>query len=152
MDGQRTVGMVISPYTRRGGVVDSTNYNQTSMVGTIELILGLPPMNQLDASATPMTSCFADKPDFSPYKAVPNNIPLDQMNPQLADIRNMRQRHWAEVSIKLRLDEVDEADEDTFNRVLWFAMRGKDETYPAWAVNRDEDDDDEERERDGARK
>ena len=55
------------------------------------------------------------------------------------------------MSIKLPLDEVDEADEDTFNRVLWFAMRGKDETYPAWAVNRDEEDDDEDREPDDAR-
>jgi hypothetical protein len=151
IDGHRTVGMVISPYTRRGGAVDSTNYNQTSMVRTLELILGLPPMNQLDASATPMASCFTDKPDFSPYKAVTNNIPLDQMNPQTADIRDPRQRHWAEVSIKLPLDEVDEADEDTFNRVLWFAMRGNDETYPAWAVNRDEEDDDEDREPDDAR-
>ncbi len=148
IDGHRTVGMVISPYTRRGGAVDSTNYNQTSMVRTLELILGLPPMNQLDASATPMASCFTDKPDFSPYRAVPNIIPLDQMNPQMADIRNPRQRHWAEVSVKLPLDEVDEADEDTFNRVLWFAMHGSDESYPAWAVNRDEDDDEEQRERD----
>ncbi len=146
IDGHRTVGMVISPYTRRGGAVDSTNYNQTSMVRTIELILGLSPMNQLDASATPMASCFTDNPDFSPYKAVPNKVPLDQMNPQMADIRDPRQRHWAEVSIKLPLDEVDEADEDTFNRVLWFAMRGSDETYPAWAVDCDEDDEDRERE------
>jgi len=149
IDGHRTVGMVISPHTRRGGAVDSTNYNQTSMVRTIELILGLPPMNQLDASATPMASCFTDKPDFSPYKSVPNNIPLDQMNPQMADIRDPRQRHWAEVSIKLPLDDVDEADEDTFNRVLWFAMRGKDETYPAWAVNDEDDDEDREREEAG---
>jgi hypothetical protein len=149
IDGHRTVGMVISPYTRRGGAVDSTNYNQTSMVRTIELILGLPPMNQLDASATPMASCFIDKPDSSRYKAAPNSIPLDQLNPQMADIRDPRQRHWAEVSIKLPLDEVDEADEDIFNRVLWFAMRGKDETYPAWAVNGEVDDDDD-REREEA--
>ena len=58
IDGHRTVALVVSPYTRRR-VVDSTNYNQTSMVRTIELILGLPPMNQLDASATPMASCFS---------------------------------------------------------------------------------------------
>jgi hypothetical protein len=151
IDGHRTVGMVISPYTRRGGAVDSTNYNQTSMVRTMEIILGLPPMNQFDASATPMASCFTDKPDLTPYKAVPNIVPLDQVNPQLSDIRNPRQRYWAEVSIKLPLDDVDEADEDTFNRVLWFAARGSDETYPAWAVNRDDDDDDD-REKDEAGK
>ena len=70
--------------TRRRDAVDSTNYNQTSMVRTIELILGLPPMNQLDASATPMASCFTDKPNLAPYDAVKNNIPLDRLNPELA--------------------------------------------------------------------
>jgi YVTN family beta-propeller protein len=150
IDGHRTVAMVISPYTRRGGVVDSTNYNQTSMVRTMEIILGLPPMNQLDASATPMASCFTDKPDFTPYKATPNIIPLDQLNPRLADIRDARQRHWAEVSIKQNLDEIDAANEDTLNRILWHAARGRDDTYPAWAVNvteeNDDDDDDERKE------
>ena len=63
---------VISPYTKRK-FVDSTNYNQTGMVKTIELILGLPPMTQLDLSATPMRACFTDKPDLTPYTAVPNN-------------------------------------------------------------------------------
>ena len=53
VDGHRTVALVISPYTKRK-FVDHTNYNQTGMVKTIELILGLPPMNQLDLSATPM--------------------------------------------------------------------------------------------------
>jgi hypothetical protein len=146
IDGHRTVALAISPYTRRG-VVDSTHYNQTSMVRTMELVLGLPPMNQLDASATAMASCFTDQPDFTPYKSVPNIVPLDQMNPDMADIRDPRQRHWAEVSLKLDLDEVDEADENLFNRVLWHAARGRDDTYPAWAVLADEDDDVEDGER-----
>jgi len=139
---------VISPYTRRGGVVDSTQYNQTSMVRTMELILGLPPMNQFDASATPMASCFGDKPDLTPYQAVPNIVPLDQLNPSLASIRDPRQRHWAEVSIKLPLDDIDEADEDTLNRILWHAARGRDDNYPAWAISVvEEDEEEEERER-----
>lgn len=142
IDGHRTVAMAISPYTRRHAL-DSTQYNQTSMVRTIELILGLPPMTQLDSSATPMASCFADRPDFTPYKALPNKVPLDQMNPPLADIRNPRQRHWAEVSLKLPLDNIDEADEGTLNRILWHAARGRDDNYPAWAVLLEDDDDDE---------
>ena len=141
IDGHRTVALVISPYTKRG-VVESTNYNQTSMVRTIELLLGLPPMNQLDASATPMTSCFTDVPDFRSYQAVPNRIPLDRLNPRLTDIRNPRQLHWAMVSLAQPLDEVDRADEDTLNRILWFAARGRDDSYPAWAVLADVDDDD----------
>jgi hypothetical protein len=133
IDGHRTVAMVISPYTKRK-FVDSTNYNQTSMVRTIELLLGLPPMNQLDASAIPMTSCFTDKPDLTPYTAVSNNIPLDRINPQLADIVDPRELHWARRSLESPLEEVDEADEDTLNRILWFAAKRRDDTYPAWAV------------------
>jgi hypothetical protein len=140
VDGHRTVAMVVSPYTRRRAV-DSTNYNQTSMVRTIELMLGLPPMNQLDASAIPMTGCFTEKTDLTPYQAVPNRIPLDRLNPQLSDIRNARQRHWAQESLEQPLDEIDEADEDTLNRILWFAARGSDENFPKWAIL-DHDDDD----------
>ncbi|MEX0678770.1 MAG: bifunctional YncE family protein/alkaline phosphatase family protein [Pirellulales bacterium] len=133
IDGHRTVAMVASPYTPRG-TVDSTNYNQTSMIRTIELILGLPPMNQLDASATPMSTCFSGERNLTPYEAVKNVIPLDQLNPDLKSIRDPRQLHWAQVSIELPLDEIDEADEDTLNRILWHSTRGRDDTYPAWAV------------------
>jgi len=133
IDGHRTVALVVSPYTRRNAV-DSTNYNQTSMIRTMELILGLPPMNQFDASATAMTSCFTDKPNFTPYDSVPNLIPLDQMNPEVKAIIDPRQRHWALASLELPLDDVDEADEDTLNRILWHAVRGRDDTYPDWAV------------------
>src|SRR6185503_6798054 len=72
VSGYRTTAYVISPYTKRGQVI-STQYNQTSLVRTIELILGLPPMNQLDATATPMSDCFTDTPNFTPYIAVANN-------------------------------------------------------------------------------
>jgi hypothetical protein len=140
IDGHRTIAQVISPYTRRRGV-DSTNYNQTSMVRTIEQILGLPPMNQLDATATPMASCFKNTPDLTPFSAVKNNIPIDRMNPRLSDIKNPRQLHWAQVSLTMPLEEVDEADEDTLNRILWYSQRGNDDTYPAWAVNGEEDED-----------
>lgn len=134
IDGHRTVAMVISPYTRRN-VVDSTNYNQTSMVRTMELILQLPPMNQFDASATPMSSCFMDQSDLTPYNAVPNLIHLDRLNPQVSQIKDERQLHWAMESVKLPLDDIDQADENIFNRILWHARRGNDDTYPAWAVS-----------------
>ncbi len=87
IDGHRTLAMVVSPYTPRR-VVNSTNYNQTSMIRTIELILGLPPMNQLDASATPMADCFAGELNLAPYEAVQNIIPLDRLNPELESIRD----------------------------------------------------------------
>ncbi len=141
VDGHRTVAMVVSPYARRRAV-DSTNYNQTSMVRTMELILGLPPMNQLDASATSMAASFTEMPDLAPYEAVKNQIPLDRLNPEVSAIREPQARRWARVSLDLPLDEVDEADEDTLNRILWHSTRGRDESYPAWAVTAEIDDDD----------
>ncbi|PYJ03002.1 MAG: phosphoesterase, partial [Verrucomicrobia bacterium] len=53
VDAHRTVGFVISPYCKRG-FVDSTLYTTASMIRTMELILGLPPLTQYDAGATPM--------------------------------------------------------------------------------------------------
>ena len=53
----------------------STQYNTTSLLRTIEQILGLPPMNQFDASAAPMWDCFTDTPDFTPFAAVPEQRP-----------------------------------------------------------------------------
>ena len=117
------------------------------MIRTMELILGLPPMNQLDASATAMTSCFTEEPNLTPYEAVKNNIPLDRLNPPVAAIRDPRQLHWAQVSLELPLDDVDEADEDTLNRILWHSTRGRDDTYPAWAVLPEDEDEEAEEER-----
>ncbi|MFH1068595.1 MAG: bifunctional YncE family protein/alkaline phosphatase family protein [Candidatus Glassbacteria bacterium] len=128
VDSHRTVGFVISPYTPRGKVVN-VNYSQIDMVRTIELILGLPPMHQLDLAARPMRECFTQKPDFSAYKALPNRIPLDEMNPGLAEISGP-QLHWARVSLDLPLDDVDEADEETLNRILWHSVKGYNLAYP----------------------
>src|SRR5439155_19064620 len=93
VDGHRSVAFVISPYTRRK-FVDHSNYNQTSMVKTIELILGLPPMNQLDLSATPMRNCFQNTADLTPYTCLPNTVPLDEMNPPLKNLKGAA-LHWA---------------------------------------------------------
>jgi YVTN family beta-propeller protein len=135
VDGHRTVGLVISPYTRRG-FVDHTQYTQVGMVKTIELALGLPPMNQLDLAAVPLRACFQDKPDLRPYAAVPNRMRLDEMNPPVQKLHG-KQRYWAEKSLALDLDHADQADEDTFNRILWHSVKGYDAPYP----KRDDDDD-----------
>ncbi len=133
VDGHRTVGMVISPYTKRGEVV-STYYSQINMVRTIENILGLPPMNQLDMTAEAMTDCFTSKPDFTPYKAVKNNIPLDQINPALTSLSG-DQLFWAQKSLEQDLDDVDRIDEDTFNRIIWHAVKGYNRPYPVITSN-----------------
>ncbi|MEJ7736663.1 MAG: bifunctional YncE family protein/alkaline phosphatase family protein [Chitinophagaceae bacterium] len=128
VDGKRTVALCISPYTKRGEVI-STFYNQNSVLRTIELILGLPPMSQFDLVATPMVDCFTDKPDFAPYIALPNQVPLDQMNPKLSSLKG-RQKYWAEKSMKMPLEEVDKAEDDTLNKIIWYAVRGYDVPYP----------------------
>ena len=127
VDGHRTVGLVVSPYTKRKAV-DSTCYNQTGMVKTMELILGLPPMTQLDLSATPMRGCFTDRPDLTPYAAAKNKIPLDEMNKPVEKLSG-RAKEFALKSLALELEQEDRADEETFNRILWFSVRGG-EPYP----------------------
>ena len=128
VDGHRTVALAISPYTKRR-FVDHTNYNQTGMVKTIELMLGLPPMNQMDLSATPMRNCFQREPNLKPFIAVQNRIPLDEMNPPLKSLTG-KAKFWAEKSLALNLREGDKADEDTLNRIIWHATRGNDVPYP----------------------
>jgi hypothetical protein len=78
----RTVGFVLSPYSRLRKT-NHTYYAQPSIVRTIEQILGLPPMNIQDAIANLMTDCFSSEKDLAPYKAVQNNIPINEMNPEL---------------------------------------------------------------------
>jgi len=116
VDGHRTVALCISPYTRRH-FIDSTYYNQTSILRTIELIFGLSPMNQFTLAANPMLVCFQDRPDVTPYTCRPNQIPLDEMNPQVSKLHG-KQRYYARKSLELPLDDIDQADEDTLNRIL----------------------------------
>jgi hypothetical protein len=92
-------------------------------------MLGLPPMNQLDLSATPIRDCFQGVPDLTPFAAVPNKVPLDEMNPPLHRLRGAARR-WAKKSLELDFEEADEADEDTLNRILWHSVRGWDTPYP----------------------
>jgi DNA-binding beta-propeller fold protein YncE len=140
VSGYRTTAYVASPFARRGVTV-STQYNTTSILRTIEQILGLPPMNAFDASATPMFDCFTDVADPTPFPALPSNVPLDRMNPDAAAIADPVLRADAEQSAALDFAQVDRAPEDVLNRILWRAMKGSGVPYPEWAVTSDADDD-----------
>jgi YVTN family beta-propeller protein len=140
LSGYRTTAYVLSAYTRRHAVI-SVNYNQTSILRTIELMLGLPPMNQMDATATPMTACFTDQPDFTPFDCQPNNIPLDQMNPDTSRIKDPRQLHDALVSSHLPLSKPDQCPEDLLNHIIWHATMGFTNPYPQWAITASADND-----------
>lgn len=133
----RTVGMVISPYSKMKNTVH-TNYNQTSMVRTVEQILGIPPMNIGDATASPMFDCFSYTPDLTPFVAVPNQIPLDEMNKDLSQLKGTA-LHYARKSMEPQFDHIDAGNDDLFNRIIWFAMKGK-ESYPRKFSGKDTDD------------
>jgi hypothetical protein len=141
VSGYRTIAFCASPYAKRGAVV-STQYNTTSILRTIGQILGMPPMNQFDASALPMAECFQDKPDFTPYTAAPALIPLDEMNSKATAISDPALREDAVVSAGINFRQVDRAPEDVLNRILWRAMRGSQVPYPQWAITANAEDDD----------
>ena len=130
VDGHRSICLVVSPYTRRGAVV-SKFYNQTSVLHTMERMLGLPPMNQMDSLAPLMTDCFTREPDFSTYTCLKNNIALDEMNKPAAQLGG-QELYWAEKSMAEPLDMPDKADEDTLNRIIWHSVKGVDAPYPAY--------------------
>ena len=120
VDAHRTTGFVISPYTRRH-YVDHALYTTASMVRTMELILGLPPLTQYDAGATPMFGCFMQKPQSTPFTILQPKVDV------LA--RNTPASPGAKASAMMNFDEYDEAPEDALNRVLWAAAKG-DAPYP----------------------
>ncbi len=122
VDAHRTVGFAISPYIRRG-TVDSTMYSTASMLRTIELILGIPPMSQYDAAATPMFASFGTKPVVTPYIARPARVSLTDTNPPNAP--------GAASSAAMDFDEADAAPDIELNEVIWSSIKGKAVPMPA---------------------
>jgi hypothetical protein len=122
VDSHRTAGLVISPYVKRR-VVDSSMYSTVSMLRTVELLLGLPPMTQHDAAAPPMVNSFMAKPDLSGFTALQPRIDLVTKNPA--------QGYGATTSARMDFRDYDRIDEDALNRILWHSIKGADVPYPA---------------------
>jgi hypothetical protein len=123
----RTTGFVISPYSHLEKTVH-TNYNQTCIVRTIEQILGIPPMNVIDATALPMSDCFNGTFNKETYTSVKNNIPLDEMNKNTASLTG-RARKYSILSSLPEFDHIDGGKDDLLNHILWFAATGN-KPYP----------------------
>jgi phospholipase C len=117
----RTTGLVMSAYTNNNPI--HTNYNQTSIVRTIEQILGIPPMNVIDATASPMFDCFSNTKTLIQYNYLPNIIPLNQMNKPLASLKG-RALYYAKKSANEVFKEVDGGEDDTMNKIIWFNEKG----------------------------
>ncbi len=121
VDAHRTVALAISPYIKRHSV-DSTLYSTSSMLRTMELILGLNPMSQFDAAARPMYNAFSPQPDFTPYVHRPARVDVNARNTLGAPL--------AEVSMRLNLEIEDRADDLLFNEIIWKAVKGADAVMP----------------------
>ncbi|KUM98694.1 hypothetical protein AQI88_01770 [Streptomyces cellostaticus] len=129
VDGHRNPTLVISPYAARGKVVHSY-YSQLNVLRTIEQILGLPPMNQQDMAAEPMYDAFTDRPDFTPYTHLPNEIPLTTTNPQPSQTGGAVAKAWALWSAKQDFKTEDMVNMAQENRDIWYSSNNFTKPYP----------------------
>ncbi len=144
VDGHRSPGYIVSPYTVQNGPTDHTYYTQVNMTRTIEQILGLPPMNQFDLVASPMTTAFvqgtASADNFQPWTHVPNQVPLDMgvttttasnqsMSPAVKALRVA----WLQKKKQIfagKLTKPDAEDPETVNHLNWYMSTGFTRPYP----------------------
>jgi hypothetical protein len=122
VDAHRTTAYVAGGYVKRG-YVDHTPYSTSSMLRTMELILGLPPMSQYDASATPMWRCFSKTPDTRPFQSRPANVDLDE--------KNRIDNAWSRKSQRFDFSREDRAPDLEFSEVIWKAVKGEHSQMPA---------------------
>jgi len=122
VDAHRTIAFVAGGFVKTG-YVDHTMYSTSSMLRTIELILGLPPMSQYDASATPMWRCFNKKAEHKPFVSRACNVDLNEKNTRLS--------HWSKLSEGFNFAKEDRAPDAEFNEVIWRAIKGYDSPCPA---------------------
>ncbi|MEO7767780.1 MAG: bifunctional YncE family protein/alkaline phosphatase family protein, partial [Ferruginibacter sp.] len=121
VDAHRSPAYVAGPYVKRN-FVDHTPYTTTGILRTMELILGMPPMSQYDAAATPLWRCFTSTPDFTSFTAIPSNI-------NLAD-KNVVQNELSERSAKFDLSKEDRVPDNEFSEVIWKGVKGLNSVMP----------------------
>lgn len=122
VDAHRTVALVISPWTRHG-FVDSELYSTASLVRTMGLILGLPPLSQFDAAATPMDRSFTAVPNLRPFACRPALV-------------NLMEKNAGGAYGQIRSGEMDFSAEDRipdleFSEIIWRAVKGPEAPMPA---------------------
>ena len=120
VDAHRSVALLISAYNRRGALIHEF-HNTVSLIRTIELLLGMEPMNQLDATATPI-DIFRGEVDLRPYKAVLPNVALDNL--VQPPPRDAATAYWMRRTAEQNLERADMADPEVLNRIIWFSVKG----------------------------
>lgn len=128
VDGHRTAFSIVSPYLRRH-TVNSSFITTVSLLRSIEAMLGLDPMHSIDAATAPITSCFSNTADFTPYNHTPNKRPLDERNPPLKALSPQGQQ-LAKLSKSLDWSHLDAPDPAKLSRIHWFSATGG-RPYPA---------------------
>jgi hypothetical protein len=121
VDARRTVGLVISPYVKRG-IVDSTLYSTSSFVRSMELLLGMPPMSQYDAAAMPLYASFGTTAEGTPFTVIPPQIDVDA--------KNTNKSYGAEESSKMDFSDLDRAPMHLLNEVIWKSIKGPNVPMP----------------------
>ena len=116
VDAHRTTAYLAGGFVKRN-YVDHTMYSSSSMLRTIELILGLPPMTQYDAAATPMWRCFSKTPDITVFNSFPSNINLKDVNPGGTKLAAMAKG--------LNFSGVDLVPDQVMNNMLWNSIKGE---------------------------
>ncbi len=122
VDARRTVGLVISPYVKRQ-IVDSTLYSTSSMVRSMELLLGMPPMSQYDAAAMPMYASFGMVADPTPFTVIAPQIDVDA--------KNTAKSYGAAESMKMDFSDDDRAPMHALNAIIWRSVKGADAPVPS---------------------
>jgi YVTN family beta-propeller protein len=134
VDGHRTVALAIGPFVRRD-LVDSNNYNHTSMIRTIQEIFRIPQRTRFLKSARAMTSIFTAQTDAAPYEHLVPKVAIDEMNPPLRALSG--RRLWAaRQSAAMNWNDLDDIPEETLNRILWWDAKGYETPYPARVASR----------------
>jgi len=121
VDARRTVGLVLSPYVKRG-VIDNTLYSTSSMVRSIELLLGLPPMSQYDAAAMPMYASFGIEAQVTSFDVIQPKIDVNA--------KNKKGDYGSEESRKMDFSDIDRAPMHALNEIIWKSIKGADSPMP----------------------
>nr|MBA3320848.1 bifunctional YncE family protein/alkaline phosphatase family protein [Pyrinomonadaceae bacterium] len=126
VDAHRSVALVISAYNRPGALVHEF-HNTVSLIRTMELLLGIPPMNQLDANAVPI-DIFRDAPDLRPYQSILPDIALNNLlTPPPRTAADLR---WMRLTSEQNMAFADMADPSILNQAIWYSVRGADCPMP----------------------
>lgn len=121
VDAHRTTAYVAGGFVKRH-FVDHTLYSTSSMLRTMELILGLQPMSQYDAAAEPMWRCFASRAEETGFESVPALIDLNEKNVVI--------NKWQQKSEQFDFSKEDAVPDGEFSEVIWHAVKGEKIPYP----------------------